>query len=134
MHPPTVCPSVGPMTDVPLTLVPEEDDPRTFLPFVTVEIDGVELQMLLDSGAGRSQVVDRPGLATQTEPSAPGVGAFETAKQSVGRAVVSCRLAGIDAGYVAMTVVPGDLPTKFNLLGQDVLGQLRCLYRLADGG
>lgn len=121
------------MIVMPLALLPEEGDPRMFLPFVTVEIDGVELQMLLDSGAGRSQVVDRPGLATQTEPSAPGVGAFGTTDRSVGRAVVSCRLAGIDAGYVAMTVVPGDLPAEFNLLGQDVLGQLRCLYRLADG-
>ena len=41
------------MTDVALTLVPEEDDPRLFLPFARVQIDGVEVEALVDSGAGR---------------------------------------------------------------------------------
>ncbi len=42
------------MTEVALTLVPEEDDPRLFLPFASVEINGLEVEALVDSGAGRT--------------------------------------------------------------------------------
>jgi hypothetical protein len=125
------------MTTVALTLVPEDDDPRLYLPFVPVQINGVEMEALLDSGAGRTQVVDRPGLlvqgsATQDSAAQAAVGAFGVPNQSIGRSVVSCRLAGIDVGDIDVHVVAGDLPAQFNLIGQDVLGRFRCLYQLAD--
>ncbi|MCW2766086.1 MAG: hypothetical protein JWO11_2045 [Nocardioides sp.] len=121
------------MTTVALTLVQEVDDPRMSLPFVPVEINGVELEALVDSGAGRTQVVDRPGLIVRDSATKDSVGAFGVPMQSIGRSVVSCRLAGIDAGAVEVDIVSSDLPRHFNVIGQDVLAQFRCMYRLADG-
>ena len=120
------------MTDVALRLVPEEDDPRLFLPFASVEINGVEVEALVDSGAGRTQVVDRPGLIRGSA-IPDGVGVFGVPTRAIGRSVVSCRFAGIDVGDVEVDVLGSDVPKQFNLLGQDVLGQFRCQYRLADG-
>jgi hypothetical protein len=74
------------MTEVALTLVPEEDDPRLFLPFASVEINGLEVEALVDSGAGRTQVVDRPGLIVRGSATHEGVGAFGChSNPSVGR-------------------------------------------------
>jgi hypothetical protein len=120
------------MPSVALRLVPEEDDPRLFLPFAPVEINGVELEALVDSGAGRTQVVDQPGLIVKGSASQDGVGAFGVPTRSIGRSIVSCRLAGIDTGEVEVDVVASGVPQQLNLIGQDVLGRFRCIYRLAD--
>jgi hypothetical protein len=131
------------MTTVALTLVPEVDDPRMSMPFVVaqvcsrrrlpVEINGVESKALVDSGAARSQIVDRPGLVVEDSATKDSVGAFGMPMKSIGRSVVSCRLAGIDAGLIEVDVVSSDLARQSNLIGQDVVGQFRCMYQLADG-
>ena len=120
------------MTEVALRLVPDED-PRMFLPFVVVEVDGVAVEALLDSGASHTQIVERPGLATRNAALEPSAGAFGAQAASSRHAVVSCRVGGVDVGIVAAKVVPMDHPGQGNLVGQDVLGRFRCDYRLADG-
>jgi predicted aspartyl protease len=121
------------VTTVPLRLVPEDDDPRMFLPFARVALNGVEVEALVDSGAGRSQVIDRPGLVAHRVATPDSVGAFGVPKRSARRTVVSCRLGGLDAGDVEVDVVDGGLARQVDLVGQDVLAQFRCLYRLTEG-
>jgi hypothetical protein len=119
------------MTKVPLKLVPDED-PQMFLPFVVVEVDGVPVEALLDSGASRTQLLERPGLSTSDGPHRLSVGAFGAQTAPVRYAVVSCRIGGLDVGAVEVSVVPSGHPGAENLVGQDILGQFRCGYRLSD--
>jgi len=121
------------VTTVPLRLVPEDDDPRMYLPFARVELDGVEVEALVDSGAGRSQIVDRPGLVAHRVATPDSVGAFGVPKRSARRTVVSIRLGGVDAGDIEVDVADGEQARQVHLVGQDVLAQFRCLYRLAAG-
>jgi len=120
------------MTDVELTLVPD-DDPRMFLPFVTVEINGVRVEALLDSGASRSQIVNQAGVVAKNGFTPASAGAFGSQTAATGSATVSFHVGGLDAGTVEVTVVPPGLPGHGNLIGQDVLGRFRCIYRLANG-
>ena len=119
------------MTEVELKLVPD-DDPRMCLPFVTVEVDGVPVEAILDSGAARTQVVRLPDPAASDAPRDASAGAFGV-KMTTGSAEVSIRIRGVHVERVQASVVPPGPPGHGNLLGQDVLGRFRCTYRLADG-
>ncbi len=119
--------------EIPVRLVPDEDEPGLFLPFVPVEIDGVAGEALLDSGASRSKLLDRPGLRLEEASWPSSVGAFGSELSTLGRASVSCRLGGYDVGTVDAAVVPADHPGHGDLIGQDILGRYRCGFSLADG-
>jgi hypothetical protein len=121
------------VTEIPVRLVPDEDEPGLFLPFVPVELDGVVGEALLDSGASRSKLVDRPGLRLDEASWPSSVGAFGSELPVLGRTSVSCRLADLDVGTVDAVVVPADHPGHRDLIGQDVLGRYRCGFSLADG-
>jgi hypothetical protein len=120
------------MIEVPLRLVADEDDPGLFLPYVVVEIDGVPVEALLDSGASRTHVVDRPGLVTREASARASSSAFGAGTSVNRTATVACRLGGVDLPVDA-AVVPPDHPGHGDLVGQDVLSRFRCGYRLADG-
>ena len=119
------------MTEVGLDLVPD-DDPRLCLPSVTVEVDGVQVEAILDSGAARTQLVGLPDPAPSAGPNEASAGVFGV-QMTTGSGEVSLRIPGVPAVRVHATVVPPGLPGHGNLLGQDVLGRFRCTYRLADG-
>ena len=121
------------MTEIALRLVPDDDEPGLFLPFVPVEIDGVAGEALLDSGATRSKLLYRPGLMLDEAPWPSSVGAFGSELSALGRASVSCRLGDLDVGTVDVAVVPADHPGHRDLIGQDVLGRYRCRFNLTDG-
>ncbi len=110
---------------------PDDDDPQLCLPFVSVQVNGVDVEALLDSGAARSQFVERPGMA-MSPTAEDSTGALGGPLSATGTAVVSMRLAGADVGPVSVAVVPAGLPGPGNLIGQDVLGRFRCTYRLAE--
>jgi hypothetical protein len=120
------------MIDVPVRLVPDDDDPQLFLPYVSIEVDGVSTEALLDSGAPRTQVVDRPGLVIGDEVSPESAGAFGSRDRGRPTTEVSCRLGGRNVGTVVATVVPANRSGRGALVGQDVLARFRCEYRLAD--
>ena len=119
------------MLRVPLEVVPDADDPRFALAFVQVQVDERPLRALLDSGASRSSVVARPGLACVAA-RAEGTGVFGVSADEL-RAQVAVRFAGHDLGSVEVSVVSADHPGHGDLVGQDVLARFRCEYRLAEG-
>jgi len=120
------------MIEVPLRLVADEDDPTLYLPFVVVEIDGAPVEALLDSGAARTHLVDRPGLVTSEASGRASSSAFGARTSANRTTTVACRLGGVDVAVDA-SVVPADHPGHGDLIGQDVLSHFRCGYRLADG-
>lgn len=121
------------MTDVSLAIVVDEDDPRTCLPLVTVQLNGVEVDALLDSGAARTQMRNRPGLIVSRCAKRGSSGASGMSTSFVGTSTVSCRLGEVEVGTVEADVVPMNFPGHGDLIGQDVLARFRCTYRLADG-
>lgn len=103
------------------------------LAFVTVQVNGVEVEALLDSGAARTQLRNRPGLIV-SGCSAPGsAGASGNLMSSTRTSSVSLRLGNAEVGIVEVDVVRTDFPGHGDLIGQDVLARYRCTYRLADG-
>jgi len=118
--------------DVSLTMRPDDDDPQLCLPFVSVQVNGVAVQALRDSGAARSQLDERPGMAMSPR-AEDSTGALGVPLSAIGTAVVSMGLAGADIGTVSVAVVPAGLPGPASLIGQDVLGRFGCTYRLAEG-
>lgn len=118
------------MLRVPLKVVPDVEHPSLASAFVQLQIDGYPVEALLDSGAARSAILDRPDL-TLSAVRDPGVGVFgvHTDQQ---RALVAVRFAGLDLGSMDVQVVPTG-PAARQLVGQDVLSRFRCEYRLADG-
>lgn len=121
------------MTDLTLAIRVDEDDPRMSLPFVTVQINGVEFDALLDSGAARTQLRNRPGWFVRNCSGPGSVGASGMSTWSIGVSEVSCRLGDVEVGIVEADVVPTDFPGYGDLIGQDVLARFRCTYRLATG-
>lgn len=120
------------MIEVLLETVPDLDDPRLALPFVSVEVNGSPTRALLDSGAGRSALVHHDGLTVTDAASGGGASAFGHATQGR-RTMASVNFAGSDLGMIEFAVVPPGDPAHVNLIGQDVLSQFRCEYRLAEG-
>ena len=118
------------MAATALTLVPEPDAPHECLPHVSVEVDGVVVDAILDSGAGRTQITWRPGLDLRAAPENGGTGATGAPLPSLGRCVVSLRIAGIEVGPLEVDVVPPGGTRRTDLVGQDVLSRFRCLYEL----
>ena len=53
---------------MPREIVPDVDDPRLALAFVDLQVDGRFVRALLDSGAARSCVVERPDLVSLEAP------------------------------------------------------------------
>lgn len=98
--------------------------------FVELQVDGHPVEALLDSGAARSAIVERPGL-TRSVVGDPSVGVFGVHSDQQ-RALAAVRFAGQDLGSLEVEVVPADQATR-PLVGQDVLSRFRCEYRLADG-
>lgn len=120
------------MIDVPLETVADLDDPRLAQTFITLKVNGSPVRALLDTGARRSALVYRPGLFVTEAAAETGTGAFGAASQAQ-RTSASVRLAGRDLGMVECSVVPIGHPGHGDLIGQDVLSQFRCEYRLAEG-
>lgn len=79
------------------------------LPFVTVQMNGVELDALLDSGAARTQLRDRSGLIVSRCAKRGSAGASGMSTSFVGTSTVSCRLGDVEVGTVEVDVVPMDL-------------------------
>jgi hypothetical protein len=121
------------VTEIAVRLVPDEDEPGQFLPFVPVEIDGVAGEALLDSGSSRSKLLDRPGFMVEKASWPSSVAAFGSELSALGSAKVSCRVGNHDVGDVDAAVVPADHLGHGNVIGQDVLGRYRCGFSLADG-
>jgi hypothetical protein len=120
------------MIEVPVELVADADDPRLWLPYVAVEVDGSPIRALLDTGAARTSLVQRPELAVAEPAPDSGTGAFGVAAVK-GSSQVGLRFAGRDLGTMSVAVVsPGDANLD-DLVGQDVLSQFRCEYRLTEG-
>lgn len=120
-------------TDIPLRLVPDGDDPDLFLPYVQLEADGVPIEALLDSGAARTRLVERPTLAATDSGPHVSSGAFGVSTTTTRSATVRCRLAGLDVGPVSVALDAPEAPGPGDLVGQDVLGRLTCLYQLSSG-
>lgn len=110
--------SVTSMTDLALAIRPDDDDPRMCLPFVTVQVNGVDVEALVDSGAARSQLVEQVAVNATRSSLSSSAGAFGTPTSPKGRAEVSCRLGKRDVGIVDVDVVPDNLPGHGNLIGQ----------------
>lgn len=120
-------------TDIPLRLVADEDDPDLFLPYVQVDADGVRIEALLDSGAARTRFLERPGLTATDSEAHVSSGAFGVSTTTTRSATVHCRLGGLDVAQVSAALDAPEAPGPGDLVGQDVLGRLTCLYRLAAG-
>jgi hypothetical protein len=119
------------MIDVPLETVADADDPRLALAFVSVEVNGLPVRALLDSGAGRSALVHRPESNVTDAARGTSKGAFGM-PSSTQRTNASVRFAGKDLGKMELAVVPAGHPGHGDLIGQDVLSHFRCEYRLAQ--
>lgn len=89
------------------------------------------VRALLDSGAARSSVVRRAGVV-RSGVTGVGRGAFGVAVEEE-LVDLHVHFAGQDLGPMRVAVVPEDFPGHGDLIGQDVLSQFRCEYRLAEG-
>ena len=119
------------MLRVPLEIVADADDSRLALAFVELHVDGRPMRALLDSGASRSAVLERPDLV-RVQARAGGTSVFGVLAEDR-RARVAVVFAGRDLGSLDVSVVPVGHPGHGNLVGQDVLARFRCEYRLAEG-
>lgn len=118
------------MIEVPVDLVADADDPRLCLPYVAVEVDGSPIRALLDTGAARTSLVDRPDFPVAEPAQDSGTGAFGVAAPR-GTSKIGLRFAGRDLGLMDVTVLPRGAHLD-DLVGQDVLSQFRCEYRLTE--
>ncbi|MFC8598007.1 hypothetical protein [Isoptericola sp. NPDC057191] len=116
------------MMSIPLDVVHDPEDPRQALPFLQLAVDGHPYRALLDSGAALTSIAAPPGTVTR-----PG---GRTGRSAFG-APIRHRLwrAAIDVGGARLgdfDVADQPHADRF-LLGQDVLSQFRCHYRLVEG-
>ncbi|XAS75732.1 hypothetical protein V3G39_13870 [Dermatophilaceae bacterium Sec6.4] len=118
------------MLRVPLKVVLDDEDPRQASVFVELQVDGQPVEALLDSGAARSAILERPDL-TPWVVRDPSTGVFGVHADQQ-HAQVAVRFAGQDLGSIDVEVVPGDHGAHGALVGQDVLSRFRCEYRLGD--
>lgn len=126
------------MSVVPVTRVPDEDDPLSWTWSVPVEIAVArggpwqELTMCLDTGAPRSQLVEQPT-------GEPGERAYGVTRGVLGsgrsrRAGLEClRLGGLRVTGLDVDIVPPDQPSARGLLGLDVLGRRAFSFRPREG-
>lgn len=119
------------MIEVPVELVADVDDPRLCLPYVAVEVDGSPIRALLDTGAARTCLVHRPELVVAEPAQDSGTGAFGVAAPK-GRSRVGVRFAGRDLGTMEVAVLDRGASNLDDLVGQDLLSQFRCEYRLTE--
>lgn len=115
------------MLAVALEVEPDLEDPRQALPFLNLSANGRPVRALLDSGAGRTSIAAPPGTTTRPADST-GTGAFgQPYRDQLWRATIA-----ID-GTELSTLDIADAPTtgQFNI-GQDLLSQFRCHFRLGD--
>ena len=118
------------MLRVPLKIVPDGEDPRQASVFVELHVDGQPVEALLDSGAARSAILERPELTPWVvhDPSTSVFGVHADQQH----AHVAVRFADQDLGSIDVEVVPSDHGPHGALVGQDVLSRFRCEYRLSD--
>lgn len=119
------------MRTVNLDIVPDPDDASLALPFTAFTADGTTVRALLDSGAARSSVVQRAGVV-RSAVTGVGRGAFGVAVEEE-LTDLHVHFAGRDLGSMCVAVIPEDFPGHGDLIGQDVLSQFRCEYRLGEG-
>lgn len=121
------------MPTIPLTIVPEPDDPDGRLAFVDGSVDGVATRFLLDTGAARSTIfaADHPDLPVVDHRGGRGAsGAFVAGDRvRVGR----IELGPIVAENLVVDREPDPARAPFPLLGMDVLAGHRLLLSPATG-
>lgn len=114
-----------------LTLSIEVDprNPGEALPYVDVIVGGRPIRALLDTGSARTTVTPPAGCVIETRP-AEGTGVF--GGQAVDRRVwrTTVELGDRRVGPIELDTRPRN--EGRDLLGQDVLSQFRCEYRLAE--
>lgn len=117
---------------VPLRLQPDGDDPDLALPVADVEVGGLRLPFLVDTGARRTHVVAVPpfdALPTRgrhRSASVFGAGELDLVELS------SLRFGPVTRTHVEACRVPVREGAR-HILAMDVLGDLRCHFRFADG-
>jgi hypothetical protein len=117
------------MVEVPIAMEPDPDDPTQALPYVDVEVGGQARRVLLDTGAARTVVTPPDGAAIEIC-AAEGTGVF-----GIGGTDRHLWRTSIRFGNRIMDPIEVDTHPAGegqDLIGQDVLSQFRCEYRLAD--
>jgi predicted aspartyl protease len=116
---------------LPLYLEPDPDDESLKSCFIDVLVDGHPARALLDSGAARSAVTQRPGMVPRVVDRSNG-GVFGRGSADEARARIRLEFAGICLDGMDVVVTQAGSPGHGDLIGQDVLGRWCCEYRLGE--
>jgi predicted aspartyl protease len=121
------------MRQVPLIIEADPDDPGCATVMADGTVAGRPYRFIVDTGAVRTQLeADEYTGALEAAPGGTSSGAFESHNDPV-VTVTDVAVGPMRATTLEVTRVSPAPPDLRNLLGMDVLGRYRCLFRLQAG-